>query len=157
MLKIKEVRESKHLTQTEVAERMGIKQSTYAEIESGNPTMESLAKIAEVLEVSPAELIADTRPKQEARSLDGIVKHMKIIESLMEDRPNILSAYIGMYGDSYINLYGGLSETAKEYEREVRTEDRSADGGKWLIHSITLDGIKVVRHEAEKGKKDEAV
>ena len=157
MLRIKEVRESKHLSQAELAERLGVTQGMIAQWEDGNPAVWTLVKIAEALEVSPAELITDTRPEQEAKSLDAIVKHMKIIENLMKDRPNILSAYIGMYGDSYINLYGGLSETAKEYEREVRTEDRSADGDKWLIHSITLDGIKVVRHEAEKGKKDEAV
>lgn len=157
MLRIKEVRESKHLSQAELAEKLGVTQGMIAQWEGGNPAVWTLVKIAEALEVSPAELITDTRPEQEAKSLDVIVKHMKIIENLMKDRPNILSSYIGIYGDSYINLYEGLGEMAEEYGQEVQTEDRSADGDKWLIHSITLDNIKVVQHEAEKGNEDEAI
>jgi DNA-binding XRE family transcriptional regulator len=46
-------RNKKKLSQTELAERAGIAQSAYARIESGkgNPTLETLLKIAEQLDV----------------------------------------------------------------------------------------------------------
>ncbi len=57
--KIRFLREQKKLRHEDMAERLGISPSTYQRLESGETKMdvERLQKIAEVLEVSPDELL----------------------------------------------------------------------------------------------------
>jgi putative transcriptional regulator len=57
--KIKEVRLSKSLSQTEVAYRCGFDKSNYNTIEAGkrNPTIISLLKISKALEIDLIELL----------------------------------------------------------------------------------------------------
>jgi HTH-type transcriptional regulator/antitoxin HipB len=49
------------LTQTEVAAKMGISQSSYAEIESGRrtPTLEAVEKVAKAMKVDAIELLSE--------------------------------------------------------------------------------------------------
>lgn len=56
---IKEIRKSKGYTQQFMADRLNISQQMYAkyEIENRNITVETLIKIAEILEVTPNDLI----------------------------------------------------------------------------------------------------
>ncbi|HBW86442.1 MAG TPA: XRE family transcriptional regulator [Crocinitomicaceae bacterium] len=58
--KIKKLRELKNLTQTHVAEKLGVSQSAYSKIELGESevTFNRLEKISEVLEMKPEEVIA---------------------------------------------------------------------------------------------------
>ncbi len=60
MLRIKEVAKSKGITITELAEKMGVTQVTLSRTINGNPTIETLLKIANVLEVDVRELIEPT-------------------------------------------------------------------------------------------------
>ena len=57
--KIKEIRLSKKISQTEIAYRCGFDKSNYNTIESGkrNPTITSLLKIAKALDVKVIELL----------------------------------------------------------------------------------------------------
>lgn len=57
--KIKEIRLSKKISQTEIAYRCGFDKSNYNTIESGkrNPTITSLLKIAKALNVQLIELL----------------------------------------------------------------------------------------------------
>ena len=57
--KIKEIRLSKKISQTEIAYRCGFDKSNYNTIESGkrNPTITSLLKIAKALDVQLIELL----------------------------------------------------------------------------------------------------
>jgi putative transcriptional regulator len=57
--KIKEVRLSKKISQTEIAYRCGFDKSNYNTIEAGkrNPTVTSLIKIAKALDVKLIELL----------------------------------------------------------------------------------------------------
>ena len=58
-LRIKEIRESKGISQRELARRLKLKQSSVSNYESGNrePSLEILVKIANILEVSTDYLL----------------------------------------------------------------------------------------------------
>lgn len=56
MLRIKEVAKQKGLTLTEVAQRMGISKVSLSNSINGNPTIETLLKIAEILGVHITDL-----------------------------------------------------------------------------------------------------
>lgn len=58
--KIKKLRELKNLTQTHVAEKLGVSQSAYSKMELGESevTYGRLEKISEVLEMKPEEVIS---------------------------------------------------------------------------------------------------
>lgn len=59
-LRIKEVCKEKGTTLTELANRMGIAQGNLSKMLNGNPTLETLDKVAEVLGVSTGELFEYT-------------------------------------------------------------------------------------------------
>lgn len=58
--KIKKLRELKNLTQTHVAEKLGVSQSAYSKMELGESevTYNRLEKISEILEMKPEEVIS---------------------------------------------------------------------------------------------------
>lgn len=56
MLRIKEVAKQKGLTLTEVAQRMGISKVSLSNSINGNPTIETLSKIAEILGIHITDL-----------------------------------------------------------------------------------------------------
>lgn len=58
--KIKKLRELKNLTQSHLAERLGVTQSAYSKLELGESeiTYSKLEKIADILEMKPEEVIA---------------------------------------------------------------------------------------------------
>ncbi len=60
--RLKELRKQAHLTQVELAKRLGIGQSSYADWERGKkkPTQENLVKIAQVLNVSIDYLVGNS-------------------------------------------------------------------------------------------------
>lgn len=56
MLRIKEILKSKNITQTELAEKLGITQVALSKTLNGNPTVETLQKIADALGVHVSDL-----------------------------------------------------------------------------------------------------
>jgi len=69
MMRLKEIRTGKRLTQEQVAERAGIDQSTVSELERGvnpNPTLQTILALARALDVDPAELfpVPDANPPE---------------------------------------------------------------------------------------------
>lgn len=70
MLRIKEIMKNKGVNQTELAQRLGVNQVAVSKSINGNPTLETLLKIANVLDVDVRELIAPTKN-------DNITLYMK--------------------------------------------------------------------------------
>lgn len=70
--RLKELRKQAHLTQVELAKRLGIGQSSYADWERGKkkPTQDNLVKIAQVLNVSVDYLVGNS--EEESDDLDNI-------------------------------------------------------------------------------------
>ena len=70
--RLKELRKQSHLTQVELAKRLGIGQSSYADWERGkkNPTQDNLVKLAQILNVSVDYLVGNTEDKEDR--LDNI-------------------------------------------------------------------------------------
>ena len=70
--RLKELRKQAHLTQVELAKRLGIGQSSYADWERGKkkPTQENLVKIAQILNVSIDYLVGNSEEKSD--ELDNI-------------------------------------------------------------------------------------
>lgn len=77
--KIKLYRESKNMTQGEVAEILGVKAATISKYETGTlePNIESLKKLAELLDVSIDELVKED---------DFEVSKINILEVLREQK-----------------------------------------------------------------------
>lgn len=78
MLRIKEILKEKNITQIELAEKIGITQVGLSRMINGNPTADSLAKIAEALDVDIRELFEPTKDD------DNIPIYIKDGESLKE-------------------------------------------------------------------------
>ena len=70
--RLKELRKQAHLTQVELAGKLGIVQSSYADWERGRkkPTQDNLVKIAQVLNVSVDYLVGNSEEKSD--ELDNI-------------------------------------------------------------------------------------
>lgn len=64
MLKIKEILKEKGLTQSELAEKMGITRITVVKTLAGNPTVETLQRIADAVGVNVLDLFEDTREEK---------------------------------------------------------------------------------------------
>ena len=58
--RIKEIRQSKNLSITELAKKAGIKRPNLSRLESGKhlPSLDTIEKLAEALEVSIADIVA---------------------------------------------------------------------------------------------------
>lgn len=65
--RLKNLRKQAHLTQVDVAEKLGISQPAYASWERGNkkPTQENLVKIAQILNVSVDYLVGNPENKDD--------------------------------------------------------------------------------------------
>ena len=72
--RLKELRKQAHLTQVELAKRLGIGQSSYADWERGKkkPTQENLVKIAQVLNVSIDYLVGNSYEGVKEDELDNV-------------------------------------------------------------------------------------
>lgn len=70
--RLKELRKEGHLTQVELAKRLGIGQSSYADWERGmkNPTQENLIKIAQFFNVPLDYLVGNSDKKDELDNIE---------------------------------------------------------------------------------------
>lgn len=58
MLRIKEILKNKNITQEELAKNIGVTRSSFIKTINGNPTLDTLKKIADALGVTVPELFA---------------------------------------------------------------------------------------------------
>lgn len=72
--RLKNLRKQAHLTQVDVAEKLGISQPAYASWERGvkKPTQENLVKIAQILKVSIDYLVGNSDEDIEDNELDNV-------------------------------------------------------------------------------------
>lgn len=68
MKRLKELREERKWSQTELSMRSGVSQAFISDLEAGEkqPTLTTLTKLAKAFGVSVSELIGETPPKKEA-------------------------------------------------------------------------------------------
>lgn len=77
MLQIKELVKKKGITITELADKMGIKQESLSRTINGNPTIDTLQKIADALGVHLVELFQ--QPTNDALSCPKCGAKLKLI------------------------------------------------------------------------------
>lgn len=72
--RLKELRKQAHLTQVELAGKLGIVQSSFADWERGKkkPTQENLVKIAQILNVSVDYLVGNSDEENTNKELEDI-------------------------------------------------------------------------------------
>lgn len=104
------IRTSQNMTREELAAKVGISTTFYANLESGNKMMSmvTLRKMADVLCVSTDSLLYDDRPNERIHS----------IQMLLRDQPDRVSSF----SEKMIRLY--ISEqSAQVPEKEVPNDD----------------------------------
>ncbi len=96
--KIKFFRTNKGLSQKEVAVSIGIDQAQYSRIESGKvePTLSSIEKIAEALNIEVAELFSKQKPV-DINSFDkNVVEKLQLLDQLEETEKKSIFNIIDM-------------------------------------------------------------
>lgn len=85
--KIKEARNLKGLTQSELGNMVGVQKSAIAKYESGrvvNIKRSTLQKIASALDIRPSELIFEQTPKESASFHVKVISDMELMGSLRD-------------------------------------------------------------------------
>ena len=110
--KIKLYRENKNMTQSEVAEMLGVKSATISKYEAGllEPNIESLKKLAELYEVSIDELLKED---------DFDISKINILEVLREQKNMKLK------GNLYHNTQITFAYNTNHIEGSKLTEDQT--------------------------------
>ena len=110
--KIKTYRERKNMTQSEIAEILGVKPTTISKYEAGTlePNIESLKKLSEIFEISVDELIKDDK-------LD--ISNVNILEILKEQKNMKLK------GNLYHNTQITFAYNTNHIEGSRLTEDQT--------------------------------
>ena len=82
--RIRKIRQSKDLSQDNVADELGINKSSYSKIENGHtdPSLSRILKIAEILETDIREFFTDTKEVKEPAEKDkyGFASKIELIE-----------------------------------------------------------------------------
>ena len=68
-LRVKEVIKAKGLTMQQVADELGITRDTLTRNINGNPTIETLEKIAKTLRVSVSDLLNEEKPEEDQNTI----------------------------------------------------------------------------------------
>ena len=91
-----EERKKTGLTQAEVAERAGLSDRTYADIERGTVNMrtETLLRICEVLRVTPNDIVTTDNPALDIRQEEMMDKLNKCSQKDRETALRLLSVYL---------------------------------------------------------------
>ncbi len=77
MLRIKEIVKQKSISQKELASKLGVTGASINRIINGNPTIESLQKLANVLHVDVKDFFQDNENK-----VSGYIEHKGIIHKV---------------------------------------------------------------------------
>ena len=112
--KIKLYRESKNMTQAEVAETLGIKPATISKYESGllEPNIESLKKLSELFEVTIDELLNDEQDRFD-------ISKVKLLNILREQKE------MKIKGNLYHNTQIIFAYNTNHIEGSTLTEDQT--------------------------------
>ena len=110
--KIKTYRERKNMTQSEIAEILGVKPTTISKYEAGTlePNIESLKKLSEIFEISVDELIKDDKFN---------ISNINILEILKEQKDMKLK------GNLYHNTQITFAYNTNHIEGSRLTEDQT--------------------------------
>lgn len=95
--RLKNLRKQAHLTQVDVAEKLGISQPAYASWERGikKPTQENLVKIAQILNVSIDYLVGNSDENLKEDELDNVELHFHLnLNGLTEEEKAIFKKEI---------------------------------------------------------------
>ena len=95
--RLKNLRKQAHLTQVDVAEKLGISQPAYASWERGikKPTQENLVKIAQILNVSIEYLVGNSDENLKEDELDNVELHFHLnLNGLTEEEKAIFKKEI---------------------------------------------------------------
>ena len=68
-LRVKEVIKAKGITMQQVADELGITRDTLTRNINGNPTIETLEKIAKTLGVSVSDLLNEEKPEEDQNTI----------------------------------------------------------------------------------------
>ena len=141
--KIKLYRESKNMTQAEVAEILGVKAATISKYEAGTlePNIESLKKLAELFGVSIDELLKD-----EERQFD--IKENNVV--IFPDGDFITNkVYYDSSSSSYQTLYQGATITDGYIDELIKyTEERLEISNSIIVYDL-------IKKEENRGLIDE--
>ena len=112
--KIKLYRESKNMTQAEVAEALGIKSATVSKYESGalEPNIEALKKLSELFEVTIDELLNDEQDRFD-------ISKVKLLNILREQKE------MKIKGNLYHNTQIIFAYNTNHIEGSTLTEDQT--------------------------------
>ena len=116
--RLKELRKQAHLTQVELASKLGIVQSSYADWERGKkkPTQENLVKIAQILNVSVDYLVGNSEERTD--ELDNIELLFRMnSEGLTEEEKEIFKK----------ELIEFMEERKKAFGRKNLLENKRMD------------------------------
>ena len=113
--KIKLYRESKDMTQVEIAESLGVKPATISKYESGTlePNIESLKKLAEIFNVSVDELIKEDDFDISKINILETVNHFKLVDYMLDVADKKLTE--NMIKDFHKILKEGTSDSRKDW------------------------------------------
>ena len=105
--RLKELRKQAHLTQVELASKLGIVQSSYADWERGKkkPTQENLVKIAQILNVSVDYLVGNSEERTD--ELDNIELLFRMnSEGLTEEEKEIFKKELIEFMEERTKAFG---------------------------------------------------
>ena len=121
--KIKSYRESKNMTQNEIADILGVKSATVSKYESGTlePNIESLKKLAEIFEVSVDELLNDEQDRFD-------ISKINVLNILREQKEMKLK------GNLYHNTQIIFAYNTNHIEGSKLTEDQT----RYIFETNTL-------------------
>ena len=107
--RLKNLRKQAHLTQVDVAEKLGISQPAYASWERGikKPTQENLVKIAQILNVSIDYLVGNSDENLKEDELDNVELHFHLkLNGLTEEEKAIFKKEIIEFMEERKKLFG---------------------------------------------------
>lgn len=80
MLIIKEVIKEKGYSVTSLAEKIGMTQVSLSRIINGNPTVETLEKIAVALNVDVRDLFVSTKTKEPKDEIQDVINRLEVLK-----------------------------------------------------------------------------
>lgn len=139
---IRKLRESKHLTQQEVADKLQIERSNYARFEARGKklTIEQLEKIAEALEVSIIEILSgkphNTGPSQKEIELEKEIDQLKKKLADSEEQNKTHQKSIDLITQMFEGVKGYAEKNKDSLENMLSNDSMSTDAIKDLSMGI---------------------
>jgi len=126
--KIKETREAKRLSQYDMADKLGISQSAYLQIEKGKTdlTINRLYQIAEILEVNPLSLMGPQHYATETQ-MKSIEEQNAKLDKLSDQNQKLMQYLmyfikLNMAGEENEGLWGDFRKEIEETTKIVKEE-----------------------------------